>query len=226
MQSIVVVGSPLQREEVVRAFIEDQKIQPYNIVRFDSKIGIEDSKEIGRFVSAFSASHDKKVVILANILTDEAQSALLKLIEELPETIFFFFLTEKKETLLPTILSRSKINSNYYPGAEDTTGTAEIDTIVQNFVEDYETLFAKLAFCEQIFSNQTSDAKEIFSNATSGLRKKLLKEDFHSKEVKDIERICFLRSLLFRMQENASLVYSNNLTPRFALEYCMLEYQR
>lgn len=51
---------------------------------------------------------DKKAIIIkpADVMTIEAQNALLKTLEEPPPRVVFFLLTTQKEALLPTIVSR------------------------------------------------------------------------------------------------------------------------
>jgi len=54
---------------------------------------------------------ENKVFIVphAELMTLNSQNALLKLIEEPPPGVYFFFITNTPKTLLPTILSRSQI---------------------------------------------------------------------------------------------------------------------
>ena len=54
---------------------------------------------------------DNKVFVIPNAenITLNSQNALLKLIEEPPPHVFFFFITPTPKSLLPTILSRSEI---------------------------------------------------------------------------------------------------------------------
>lgn len=47
----------------------------------------------------------------ANLLTIPAQNALLKMLEEPPEDTIFYLTCDAKTSLLPTILSRSKVES-------------------------------------------------------------------------------------------------------------------
>lgn len=74
----------------------------------DSKLGIAESKKIKDFFSLKPYSAKGRGVILeeAGDLTDEAQNALLKTIEELPEATLFIMGADSDSKFLPTILSR------------------------------------------------------------------------------------------------------------------------
>lgn len=54
---------------------------------------------------------DKKIYIIkaAHKMRPDTQNAMLKIFEEPPESVVIFLLTEKKEALLPTILSRGQL---------------------------------------------------------------------------------------------------------------------
>lgn len=56
---------------------------------------------------------DKKIYIIraAHKMRPDTQNAILKIFEEPPESVLIFLLTEKKEALLPTILSRGQLIS-------------------------------------------------------------------------------------------------------------------
>jgi len=62
--------------------------------------------------------YNKKIYIIkeADKLTNEAQNALLKILEEPPSNVIFILTTTNLELLLPTILSRAqKVKFNYVP---------------------------------------------------------------------------------------------------------------
>ncbi len=64
---------------------------------------------------------DKKAYIIkdAHKMRTDTQNAMLKLFEEPPQSVVVFMLAEKKEALLPTILSRGQLITLY--GADDET---------------------------------------------------------------------------------------------------------
>ena len=74
-------------------------------------IGIDTVKYIKQkiFLKPFKGTKKMLVIEDAQLLTTEAQNALLKLLEEPPDHTIIFIETTTKEALLPTILSRCQI---------------------------------------------------------------------------------------------------------------------
>lgn len=68
-------------------------------------------REIKKTVFFLPNEADKKVYIIkdGNKMNVQAQNALLKFFEEPPDSAVFFILTDKKESLLPTVVSRGRI---------------------------------------------------------------------------------------------------------------------
>lgn len=85
------------------------------------QIGVEAAREfIKRLgLSSFLNSYKIGIVKEAELLSAEAQSALLKTLEEPREQVVIILLTEKLESLLPTIVSRSQV-LYFYPVASNT----------------------------------------------------------------------------------------------------------
>ncbi len=79
--------------------------------RADTKasIGIDSVRGImGEiYVKPVMAEYKAVIVHEAHLLTAEAQNAMLKVIEEPPEKVTFFFLCDTTAAILPTIISRS-----------------------------------------------------------------------------------------------------------------------
>lgn len=77
----------------------------------DSKLGITEARKIKNHFSFKSFSGSIKAVVLedASALTVEAQNALLKTLEELPEDALFILGADSEVTLLPTVVSRCLI---------------------------------------------------------------------------------------------------------------------
>ncbi len=71
-------------------------------------IGIDQARDIKKFLSQKPFAAKVKTVILmeADLLTVEAQNALLKILEEPPEYARLYLLTKTESSLLPTVLSR------------------------------------------------------------------------------------------------------------------------
>src|SRR3990167_1894818 len=71
-------------------------------------IGIAEARKIGLFLREKPYAKKVKVAVVkeANLLTDEAQASLLKILEEPPDFALIVLLTDKEGSLLPTVVSR------------------------------------------------------------------------------------------------------------------------
>lgn len=74
----------------------------------DSKLGVDQAKQINSHFSLKPFQETGRVVVIsqAQNLTDAAQNALLKTIEELPHQAIFILGADQSNQLLPTFLSR------------------------------------------------------------------------------------------------------------------------
>lgn len=77
----------------------------------DLKLGIDQARKIKAFFATKPYSSKGKAVVLeeGSSLTNEAQNALLKTLEELPEKALFIIGADSESKFLPTILSRCEI---------------------------------------------------------------------------------------------------------------------
>lgn len=77
----------------------------------ESKLGVEQSRQIKDFLSFKPFQAKGRLVILedAQNFTNEAQNALLKTLEELPENNLFLIGIHSENLFLPTILSRCQV---------------------------------------------------------------------------------------------------------------------
>ncbi len=93
--------------------LKDYRINHPDILYFKAgeKLGIAEARIIKEhfFLKPYSAKGRSAVIEDAGVMTAEAQNALLKTIEELPEAAVFILGSTSEENLLPTILSRGQI---------------------------------------------------------------------------------------------------------------------
>lgn len=72
---------------------------------------------------AYLASSTKKYIILCGkVFRNEAQNALLKILEESPPNIIFILITESKTSILPTIFSRLYVQYAKTPVKKNPSG--------------------------------------------------------------------------------------------------------
>lgn len=89
---------------------EDSNTPDLLVVELEDKnsIGIEKARDITKFLSTKPFSGNNKAVIIndAHRLTEQAQNALLKLLEEPPSYALIFLNTNRENDLLDTVISR------------------------------------------------------------------------------------------------------------------------
>lgn len=116
MSSMIFI-SPDENEMIpaINKFLETEKlrIDHQDILFFDNevKLGVEQVKKIREFLSIKPYGSGKKGVILqnANNLTDAAQNAMLKTLEEHPSNVFLILGVGKEDDLMDTVRSRCQI---------------------------------------------------------------------------------------------------------------------
>lgn len=108
--------SLIAKETAIRLLGKDKEKQYVDIVEFkmlkDKKsIGIDEIKNIIQETTKKPYEGDKKVIILyrSDKMTEAAQNAFLKTIEEPPKGVFIILLCEKLENILDTIKSRCQV---------------------------------------------------------------------------------------------------------------------
>lgn len=102
----------------------------------DEKLGIAEARRIKGhfFLKPFSDKGKTVVIEDASVMTEEAQNALLKIIEELPSHAVFILAAASESTLLPTVLSRCRVEyiSDKEPGRE----VADIEKLLKLSLEE------------------------------------------------------------------------------------------
>lgn len=124
MQSFIIISSDLtQTETYISELTKKEHISPFDhkIIRQTEEatkkksakksLGIETIKSLQQDVYLTPVQGEKKLIVIhdAELLTIEAQNALLKLLEEPPVHLLLLLVTNTLNTLLPTIQSRCSI---------------------------------------------------------------------------------------------------------------------
>lgn len=107
MQAFVLVGDLKKCASHIQSFCEKNTIPSYYVHEFES-LKISDARNLSHLLSQKLPVSQKQVISIKNP-TLEAQNAILKLVEEVPESTFIFFQVVVKENLLPTIISRTQV---------------------------------------------------------------------------------------------------------------------
>jgi len=115
--SILIVGSTQagrekKVEEILGLKLKEQYNNPdFQLLSSKTSIGIEEIRNLQRFLSLKPYKEKKKIALLseAQVLTEEAQNALLKSLEEPPADSILILTAADYDLLLPTIVSRCEI---------------------------------------------------------------------------------------------------------------------
>jgi len=124
----------------------------------EKTVGIDQIRQLKREISLRQVSAQTLVVKQALRLTTPAQSAFLKLLEEPPAIISFILITNNRQDLLPTIVSRCCLVSihNQLPTFKDKDSL----TRSAQFLQSLENLTQSCAYKNDI-------KKELKDNATA-----------------------------------------------------------
>jgi hypothetical protein len=202
MRGYILIGSVEQKSDFVSKFINDNKVSSYNTVRFASELKISDAREIKKSLSVAALDGANRLIVFESKLTTEAQNALLKLLEELPEDTSVIFTRDRE--LLPTIVSRCsivKLGDGYLPSVND-----EDMEIVLSLLNSRDTS-GKLLAIEKFFSQEREDP---FADLLLSVREAVIKEAPNQFE------------LLKKLVKYYPLVSSNNLNPKMTAERLLL----
>lgn len=121
MRSVVDFAQRLAHAVEYGTFEKDEKfLNDFLEVKPEEKesVGIGEVRALQKFLYQKPISSPKRIAILhpADALTDEAQSALLKIIEEPPKDALIILVAHAADSILPTIASR--VHVVYFPAME------------------------------------------------------------------------------------------------------------
>lgn len=178
-----------------------------------NSIGIEDIKNMQKKLYFKPIRSPVKAVIIedAQLLTTEAQNAMLKILEEPPDHTLIILSSSSKEPFLPTIISRCKTIE-----LETEKPKLSVDEIreLTGFIENLSIMPISSKFKKaETLTKDKDKAIEWTANIILLLREKLL-EDHSSPEI-------LLQ--LKNFQKLHTLLKTTNTNPRFAIEHSLLQ---
>lgn len=170
MQPILIIGTFEKNrihkvEEIVGKKISKLENNPdfFLLEAAETSIGIEDVRSLQKYISLKPYQEDKKIVLIkeAQNLTVEAQNALLKTLEEPPETVHIILTVRDSGELIPTIISRCHVidlGSQKSPAAseEDEKNLLEL---LQKIISSTSGARLKIVEGEGITKDRTSAIK-------------------------------------------------------------------
>lgn len=165
-------------------------------------------------LSSWQSSFKIAVIERAHLMNIEAQSALLKLLEEPKHNVILLLLTEYPDLLLDTIRSRAQeIRWYAFPAASkrDEQGAEELSRLKGALMQERFDYAKKVA-------ETPEDAICILAEWVRAERELLLEAVAHSaKNVARVERTVKV------MQEMLHAIQTTNVTPRSAVEQVLVE---
>lgn len=182
-------------------------------------IGIESIKNVQKKLLFKPLKSKDKLVIIedAQLLTPEAQNALLKSLEEPPEHTFIILAADSQEAFLPTIRSRCQIIELE---TEKPVISEKERTAILTVVEELPTmsLGEKLKLAEQLAKDKDKAVLWIERLITI-LHEQLLQT---ANEESHHSLLTSHSSLLTSFQSLHTILKTTNINPRFAIEHTLL----
>lgn len=215
VQSIILIGSPENQLRYISEFIEKHRFASYNIRKFSENIGIDHIRDVKKFVS-FTDS--LRMVIFEGKITEEAQNALLKTIEELSEKVHIFFCPGKQNPLLETVTSRSRtIRLGEKTTRQEKNSSLKNKEFLYGFVSarDPQKTISEVFLFAQDISTQ-GQIEELLMSGRALLHELAFQDDMFA-----LKRLCIL---LCDLADSYSLVTTNNINKRFSVESVLLRY--
>jgi DNA polymerase III subunit delta' len=231
---IIVAKDKKKRIAYVKEKASEQKINAFDItiIEKDSSkknsqtIGIEDIKAIQEKLFLKPIKSKSKFIVIedAQLLTPEAQNALLKVLEEPPANTNIILGTETTEALLQTIQSRCQIIQLEEDRKKLSEKTVEELNLFITSLPDL-SISERLKQAE-LLAKDKDKALLWIENLTLVLREKLLKKYFTDiSQTKTRNTSLTLNSQLSTLKSLQSLhtlLKSTNVNSRFAIEQTLL----
>lgn len=191
-------------------------IDPFDITHIDlisdqndkKSIGIEDiRKNLDKlYLKPIRSDYKATIIYNAHLLTNEAQNALLKTLEEPPNNTLIFLIGETKESFIPTILSRVSAISLDLEKRE-VTDEEKKDILLLSEIPTKDALIKA-----QVLAKSKADALKWIESQIFVIHDILLKNPENKT----------LASTLQKLQKTHTTISKTNTNLRLTLEYLLL----
>jgi hypothetical protein len=234
MTSILIVAEHKQeREEYAYSYCRKKEIDTHDITIVDIKkenadtkktaasIGIERIKQLQQTLYLKPIrSHIKACIIHdAQLLTPEAQNAMLKLLEEPPQHTILILTSDSREALLPTVLSRCLLITLHTGHRFSSEKRNELLDSVLKLATLSTGEKLKLA---ELLSKNKEEAKQWISDMTI-----IMHEEMHNAGTDgDMEKVHYFSMLLRSFRNTYQTIDSTNINVRMTLEILLLNTER
>lgn len=225
MQSLLLVSKNKKATiEYLAQFYKKQQIGQFDIhilklSENSRSIGIEEIRMFQQqfYLKPFKSSMKALVIEEAHVLTQEAQNALLKALEEPPDNTIIILSALNREAVLPTILSRCRIihldKNTHFESLESKEKYQHVLTHLFS-----SSIGEKLQYAQE-FGKTKETAQEFLETLIIEIRKKLIEE---IREDKHDDSLVQLLNGLSAFQKAYTIIGTTNASPRLALENLFL----
>lgn len=226
---IVTSTNQKKRREYIQKYCQDLSINPLDITTIQkdtavkqniNTIGIEEIKNMQKKIFFKPIKSPTKAVILedAQLLTTQAQNALLKILEEPPNHTIIILSSNSKEPLLPTIISRCQIIDlkDEIQKLSDQE-TEELTLFIENLTKMPISEKFKKA---EVIGKEKEKALVWIEKIIVTLREQMLQK--YSKETLNTFYTHNTLDTLKKFQKAHTLLKITNVNPRFILETTLL----
>ena len=171
-------------------------IETDGMLKKSKQFTVDAIREIRNNAFIIPSEGDKKIYILKNShnMNEQAQNALLKILEEPPEYVYFILVTESKSTMLDTILSRVCVYSLISDEEiVDSTASENLKNFVKAFLSVNEI---SLLETTAVYRKKSQDAKEMLLLFSNVLRDALVQKSGFKREFMFSDEVDMLCSSL------------------------------
>ena len=126
----------------------------FHLINKEDGIGINDIEWLYDFAITVAGKKGRKVVVCTSNITYQAQNALLKMIENMQQGVYFYFCIPKNITILETLKSRCMIIESEEP--------TKVSNQFKKFIESSPA--ERLIILDGIWSNSVESRHTIISN--------------------------------------------------------------
>lgn len=195
------VGGVSIAEQIINDLEKIHKIvsvgNPDFMFRKSSNLTIDDARDIISFhdIRPVGDSQKKVIILIIENITNEAQNALLKTLEEPADYIHFFLIISSRHLLLPTIQSRLLFIDDIKE-EKNAEYEEDLNTLVSKFQK--ATLSKRLEMAKKI-TDEISDDKKTKKYAidfVDRLEAEIRKDIGIKNAIKQLEAISFAKSYM------------------------------
>mgnify|MGYP001575589154 FL=1 len=228
MQSFLITAKDKNKaSSYISNFLKEKEIESIDISLqiYEKAMGIEDVRNIQKkiLLKPFRGKTKAVVAQAYESITQEAQNALLKVLEEPPVNTIIIISTKKKELLLPTIISRCKIielKEDYLTLSRSSEENAQYLNMLISLPENEVGERLKLA---QDITKNKGDAEMWLEKMINLARQQLLETQSKkpSTLASQFSTSQYL-NVLVSLQKTYTIIKTTNVNQRLALENLFL----